>query len=177
PYVVFSGSGIKAIVKLFDGCNWVQVGLNYFSTSAIYPKLQIDKNNVPYISFLEGNSGDKLTVITLKNNYWEILGGYPVSDINALYNDMSVGSDNKVYVIYKDFQNGSRATVMMYYGTTWATLGVAGFSDSSVLYTSISALKDGIPYVAFENFDANRISVMSYNKNIGSYKNSRNTTH
>ena len=178
PYVAFvdgnstdGGSDFqKVISKEFDGTNWVDAGSGIVSDGAAYfSSMAIDSSNVPYVSYVDLQSGTNSGIVVKKliGSTWTLVG--------ASY--FGNGSDAKLvidgttpYVAYADaniaYPNQYAVTVKKYNGTSWATVGNAGMSGSSGS-SNISIAINPIskqPWVLFSTLwnPSNALNVMSF---------------
>ncbi len=162
PYVAFGdfedgpGEGSwKATVKRYNGSNWENVGQRRFTdNSASYISIAIDKNNVPYLAYVDydgdDDTVDKVTVMKYNVTAWEPVGEKGFSPGKAMHLSIAIDSNNVPYVAFMDLANGSKATVMKFDGGKWVALGGFGFSSGDADYISIAIDKNNVPYIAFQ---------------------------
>lgn len=113
------------VVKKYDGTTWETVSKSEFAslkydTGSIdrdkVPRVSInfDNNGTPYVSYLDADNGDKVSVMNYDGSSWSIVGDAGFSAGKAYGIIHVIDQDGNVYVLYSDHVNGKRMTVMKY---------------------------------------------------------------
>lgn len=155
PFVSYTDGGYsdKAVVKVFNGMLWQDVGGAFFSAGACkYNKMILDDIGLPYVVFSDLTNAGKATVMRYNGTNWVNVGLPGFSDGQASYTSIAFDTVTKTpYVIYKDHFYNSKATVMKFNGTSWTVVGVKGFTADSVNSTDITINRYGIPQITYSN--------------------------
>lgn len=102
PYVVCSLAGQTAVMK-FDGSNWITVGQSGISQGAAgFAHIVIDKNDIPYISYTDGASGQKANVKKFDGTNWLSLGNPDFTPTECFYLTHTLDNNGNSYVAFKD---------------------------------------------------------------------------
>jgi hypothetical protein len=179
PYIAFSDSSVpdmgsfgKASVMKFNGTKWVNVGTPGFSVDgAQYTRLAFDKNNVPYITYVDAFTG---TLSTMKLDTSSIPTWVPVGVAGysrgvAWYPSMVFDNLNMPYVAFRE-QTTGMAMVMKYDGGTWQVVGANTPSLGSVDSTEIKFDSNNELYIAYMDWTENgKITVMKLDSRIASW--------
>lgn len=166
PYVAYCDSlnnTNKITVKKFDGTAWVTVGTAGFSTGqAIYFDMVFDKDNIPYVVFMDYGVANKAVVKKFNGTTWVTVGVLGVSASTAWYPSLAFDSNNNLYLAYRDGSTtpGRAATVKKFDGTTWTTVGTTGFSAGVVWDINIAIDNNNVPYVIYQDDVNNKKSTV-----------------
>jgi hypothetical protein len=117
PYISYQDLSIsqKAVVRKFNGSNWVDVGNPGFSPGfADDMILAMDNTGVPYVAFRDAVNGFKTTVMKFDDTSWVLVGmaGFNVS--NPIFPSFALDKNNKPYFAFVDFLGTNKATVMSF---------------------------------------------------------------
>jgi gliding motility-associated-like protein len=173
PYVIYQDtSGHKngiAIVKKFDGSNWVNVGEQISYYSAI-PKLEIAPNGNIYLLQAPEQQGEAFLIKQLINNSWIQVwqAKYSVNFINNL--SFSFDSQSIPYVLYAEGIAQRTPRVRKLVGDTWIALDDSYFGSTRVDNICIKVSNDDIPYIAYpdigvDGLNARKITVRRFVNN------------
>jgi len=169
PYIGYKdwGNSQKAVVKMYDGNDWVSVGpsTGFSADGTSYNSMAIDSSDNLYMAYQDGANSSKTTVMKYNGSSWSALGSAGLSQGQATYQSMAINpSDDVPYVAYCDVANSSRVSVKRYNGSAWETVGSLGFTAGTSSYVSLAFSDDGTPYVAYEDGgNSDKLSVMKYN--------------
>ncbi|MBZ0099990.1 MAG: T9SS type A sorting domain-containing protein, partial [Taibaiella sp.] len=143
---------------------WVLVGSPGFTIgNAPFISLAIDKNNVPYVAYLDASFWpSRATVMKFDGIQWVPVGnpGFSIIAIDRV--SLSVDTNGTPYVAYTEDKNGVRVTVRRFNGTSWVQVGNTGFTPSPAEYPSLAINKNNIPYVAYKD-STGQVTVVRYN--------------
>lgn len=165
PYVTYRDSLTKrAIVKKYDGSNWVAVGSFVSDGSCALVNLTLDNSDNPVVVYQDSLNNNGLTVKRFNGSSWTTLGApgfavwYPLSP----YMTPSIAKDgaNNLYVMSVDtFLNLSGNTtfavsVYKYNGSNWSLLGSPKFAETldGVINLTVDKLTN-TPYVVYDIFE------------------------
>ncbi|ADY57519.1 cell wall binding repeat 2-containing protein [Syntrophobotulus glycolicus DSM 8271] len=153
----------RAVVKKYDGSNWVTVG-NPSLDKVFCPSLNID-NGTPYIAYAYGDNLDKIAVMKYDGNNWVTVGSPKISD-GKVYAAPSLDVYNGTpYVAYTDGKSSDdshKMIVKKYDGSNWVTVGSPNLAKGSIFGTSFQMGND-IPYVAYtDTADNDKITVRKF---------------
>lgn len=169
PYVLYHSPGSMgyAGVKKYNGTNWVQVGIQGFSTNIPdYGTIHISKKGTPYIAYTDRNlSQNKMNVMKFDGNAWVMVGNANFSPGAAYEPSITTDKNDTPYVSFRTF--GGMAYVMKLKGAIWDTVGSGQFA-SSVASPHISLDSSDTPYLCYSTL-YNGASVMRYNGTNWSY--------
>ena len=105
----------RVSVYRFVGGNWSSNGTQYFSKShSYYTSLDLDKNNLPVVAFIDNSYNRQGTVMNLDNaGLWQTTGarGF-MPTIQLQSHALTINKANSPLVAFKDANNGNRASVM-----------------------------------------------------------------
>lgn len=163
-FVVYSSlaNSSKLHVKKFDGTDWVAVGAEISTGSAIYCNIAISKDNVPYVVYRDGTAGNsKLTVKKFDGTAWVLVGTQNFTPGNSVKPSLAFAPNNTPYVVFTDYATGAsgKANVMKFDGTAWVSVGTYVSAGTSS-YTEIRIASDGTPYCAFIDAGASNAPVV-----------------
>lgn len=114
PYVVYQdpNNSYKAIVKKYDGGNWVTVGASGLSSGrARFNSIAIDSSGIPYVVFNDLGNESKAVVMKYDGNRWVTVGSAGISERSADYTKIALNSKGIPYVVYRDTNSNLKATV------------------------------------------------------------------
>lgn len=156
--------------KTFVDPAWSIVGSPGFSSgTADSLSLVFSPDGTPFVSYVDGGNGNKVTVMKYSNGAWSTLGNVGFSSGTSDSLSLVFSPDGTPFVAYVDGGNGNKVTVMKYSDSTWSTVGSAGFSPCSVTNSSLAFAPDGTPFVAYqENGNGSKASVMKYSDGVWS---------
>ena len=115
--------GGKVTVKRFKESAWETVGnpefasIEFDTTSLSWGqrvRISFDSESIPYVSYLDADSGDKVTVMKLDGSTWSVVGeaGFSAGKADGILH--VIDQAGNVYVLYADYTNDKRMTVMKY---------------------------------------------------------------
>jgi hypothetical protein len=117
PYVVYDdyAHSNKATVMKYDGSNWVVVGTPGFTSpkfpSYIYTWIALDRNDVPYIVYRDGDNEGKATVMKYDGSNWVVVGTPGISASTADTIKIAIDSNGAPYVYYREPNNSNKLFV------------------------------------------------------------------
>jgi hypothetical protein len=122
---------------------WSTVG-DLSSTSAFgYKDFALDNNGVPYVGFLDYNSG-LATVMRYTGTTWELVGQAGFSNGSSVYWEIKFDHNNIPYLSTRGL---SGAEIWRFNGSSWVLIGSLGdvtefsvpmaISDTNIVYTAI----------------------------------------
>lgn len=152
PFIIYQNSSLdSAIVKKFTGSNWMNVGAAS-SGGGQNASIVISKNNIPYISYDNGNQ-----VFCKKFNgiSWQVLeNGLPISATGMA---IDIDSSEVPYAIIRE------GKVFKFIGNSWGVVGNSNLAGGGVSEPSIKFNKNNIPYVSFsDGTNGEKATVMKY---------------
>ena len=165
PYVAYqnnrnSNVERKSIVQKFNGTSWETVGISGFSQGISADiSIAIDKNNVPYVAYLDGANSYKSTVQKFNGTSWEVVGQAGFSAGQVEQTVVAIDKNNLPYVAYRDLANSNKITIQKFNGNTWNPIGKSGFSVGLADYISM-ALDNNTPYVVYKDSGKNNESIV-----------------
>lgn len=167
-YVIFldGGRGRKAVVRKYDGTNWVPVGVEGLSAgNNALGRMTFDKSGTPYVAYIDysGTMNGKMTVMKFDGTAWVLVG--PQGFTTGAGNSCSIAVDpqGRPVVGYGNGANSGKFTVNRFNGTSWELVGADGFTGYTALNGVMTLDKSGNPWVAFaDGTRANRVTVMKY---------------
>lgn len=174
PYVAFSDAsqpdmgnvGKASVMRYLGGiAGWVNIGKPGFSQhGAEYTRLAIDRNDTPYVVFVDNNPklNNPLTVMKYDGKNWVPVGVPGFTNGTAWYPNIVFDNLNIPYVSYRD-QSTGKAVVMKFDGRRWVNVGPAGFTMGSVDYPQIKFDTNNNLYIAFQDWSQDgKTTVMKY---------------
>lgn len=169
PYIAYQEyDSEEAVVKKFNGTNWVNVGAPGFSEgTATGLSLAFDQSGTPYLSYTSGLNGeDSYMVIVKKFNgtRWVTVGETWQIGEGDEFTSLAIKKDGTIYVAYRDAYDYSAARVKKFNGTSWVLVG-GKISLSSAIDISLAINeKDGFPYIAYcDRYNLYNASVKKFN--------------
>ncbi len=146
---------------------WQYVGLPGFSdNSASNPHLIIVSDGTIYISFVDREHDNKISVMTYSKNInqWQYVGkqGF-VSQVEE--DSFTIAPDGTLYIAFRDLGNKDQASVMTYNknNNQWQYVGRPGCSNSEAWSNTLSIAPNGVLHLAFHNGIARgKSTVMSF---------------
>ncbi len=149
PYIGYKATsqGSIAVVKKFNGSNWLTVGTAGFSASVQnFADIAIDSSGIPYVVSQEFiNSAAVGIVRKFNGSSWGVVGGInnlPGGNLATI----AIGNDNQPYVSYQ-----GNSTVRKFNGSNWTTVGDSAFTGAIGSLSSIAIDNNGTPYVAYQD--------------------------
>lgn len=126
-----------------DTAKWISVGLAGFSKQYTSTPIVIDKNNVPYISYL---SNGKINTIKFDGTKWESIGEVTIT--NGVYGvSLSFDDENNPYIQFMDIKN-KILSVMKFSNSKWEKY-ISTTMPGGCL--SVVLDKNKIPYTSCSN--------------------------
>jgi len=119
--------------------------------------LAIDKNNIPYVAYINNDGSYKPVVQKFDGSSWINVGSLTSSSkwATAEYSiSLAFDKNNTLYMAYMNGGDGNKVTIEKFNGTSWIPLGSVGSIVSSpVLYPSLVLEFDSnnTPYVAYSD--------------------------
>jgi hypothetical protein len=158
------GAVQAVVVPPVIGASWETVGVEGFTVAgAAFQSLALNSNNVPYVAFVDGNSGTRTSVMKFDGTNWVFVGNNGFSAGISYYQSLVIDSNDVLYVAYRDGGNSNKTTVMKFDGSNWVTVGNAGFSAGASSYQSLAIDSNNVPYVAFSDASSsNKTTVMKF---------------
>lgn len=143
-------SGAKSVInstKISTTENdWMVLGSEGFSKgTAEYTSIAVDKNNIPYVAYVDAGNDRRVTVKKYTDNGWKTVGNEGFSARKAKDTSIVFDKNNNPYVVYIEEPN-SKIVVNRFVGNKWTTLGAyVGFGED----VSLAIDSKGMPYVAY----------------------------
>ncbi len=161
------GVGKASVMRYLGGAaGWVNIGNPGFSAAgAEYTRLALDKNDVPYVVFVDNADrlNNRLTAMKYSGGKWVLVGSAGFSTDTAWDPNIEFDKFNVPYVSYREQASG-KATVMKFTGRKWVTVGGAGFTAGSVDYPEIKFDSNNNLYIAFQDGNqGGKTTVMKWN--------------
>lgn len=159
--------GKASVMRYLGGtAGWVNIGNPGFSSAgAEYTRLALDKNDVPYVVFVDNapKLNNRLTVMKYNGGKWGLVGTSGFSNDTAWYPNIIFDNYNVPYVSYRE-QTSGKATVVKFNGRKWVNVGITGFTTGSVDYPEIKFDSNNNLYIAFQDGSQNgKTTVMKFN--------------
>lgn len=138
PYVAFNdnSSGNKCVVKMYDGSDWVSVGVPVSSGAARSIELAIDNNGIPYVAFYEQEQNAAGYIYRFENGTWNMLGDGQIDPDAALFFELDFDSNNSPYLLWctapTNYSFYSR--VSKFENDEWNLLGGGNISSEITYY-------------------------------------------
>ncbi len=129
--------------------SWTNVGFAGFTGTSYYNKMAVDKNDVPYIAYLDFNAGLKVSVMKYDGTSWTYVGTPGFSTMASTCS--FVMHQTTPYVIFGDATGTNDVTVMKYTGTSWINVGNAAFSVTGASDPDIAVDGTGTPYALYND--------------------------
>lgn len=110
-----NSSGGAGIVKKFVGSAWVTVGNPVFPGGAgDRISISFDNNGIPYVAFNDLANGERLTVMSLRQNIWTKVGIIAPNILISISSPTPIAINNEgvPYVAFRDEANDHKITVM-----------------------------------------------------------------
>ena len=152
PYVAYSNEAndYKAVVKKYDGDNWVDVGTPKFSEGIAYTfDMAIDDSGTPYVIYTGGANKEAL-VKKFDGNVWVDLGC--VSNGEAKYVNIAIDNNAIPYVVYRDQGGGTKkACAKKYEDGGWVDLG--NVTDGAANGIDVAIDGNNVPYVVYIEYN------------------------
>jgi hypothetical protein len=164
--------------------SWEPIGEETFPLTSYEDSfsLKLNASNVPYVAYLEGETGieGRVSVRKYNSGSWGLVGSAGFSGESAISVDLELGSDGTPYVVYKTTPvvqkidetfvviDGAISKVMKYDGDTWVNLGspVTGVNQAHYIDIGIQTI-DSIDtlFVAFSDLNNDyKVTAMNYIK-------------
>ena len=151
PYVAYGdkANDYKAVVKKYDGDNWVNVGTPGFSEGIAYTfDMAIDDSGTPYVIYTVGANKEAL-VKKFDGNAWVDLGC--VSNGEAKYVNIAIDNNAIPYVVYRDQGGGTnKACAKKYEDGGWVDLG--NVTDGAANGIDVAIDGNNVPYVVYVQY-------------------------
>lgn len=146
-----------AMVKKFNGSNWVDVGLQGLPDGGFNGsfKLVIAADGSPYLSDIDLANGSKATVKKFNGSSWVNVGIPGFSENGISYIGLAIAADGTVFVCYKE----NNIIIKKYDGSNWVNVGT-GVSDACC-FISI-AISNGVPCIGYHG-DVEKAIVKKFN--------------
>ena len=155
PYISYEDSSLttKAVVRKFDGSNWIPVGIEGFSTSMCSTvSIAIDSSDTPYVVYKDYAAGGKAMVMKFDGVNWISVGGGPVTSSSIDHTWIRFDSNNNPLISYTDAGAGTNANVKFFDGVSWNSVGTPDFAGQNVWYPYLAIDHNDTPYVIFNYF-------------------------
>ncbi|WP_423149068.1 gliding motility-associated C-terminal domain-containing protein [Rubrolithibacter danxiaensis] len=174
PYIFYrdEANGGKATVQYFDKStsSWKLLGTVGFTPAAIaYADIQVDKNNIPYITYRDTRQDNQAVVkrYNRETNEWETVGQERLSRGNSSFNTIALTDEGRAYVAFQDAGEANQVVVKELNSNIpgWQILGSSGISSgTSANNVALAVNSDSTPYIAFsEGNNGNKLTVKKYN--------------
>lgn len=144
---------------------WLPLGTVNFSPGICnYTSIAIDTGGVPYLAFLDGTKGGKMSVMKFTGTNWVMVGTAGFSGFIVNNTSIAFDKNNTPYVAYQDQSASAKAAVMKFDGTNWVAVGTIGFSAGQAMYISIAFDNNNVPHVSYQDMpNSQKVTVMKFN--------------
>ncbi len=148
----------KANVQIYNvaTATWDILGSAGFSVgSALYTAIAVDKDNVPYVAYLDGSVSSRITLnkFNKAKSVWELTNSaFSVGSVK--YTSLLITDSNDIFVSYQDAGLNNQAAVKTLHRdlAQWETVGFANISASSAAaFTAIAVDGIGTPYITYRD--------------------------
>lgn len=124
-----------------DDSNWpYNGGINYLSSA-------ISEQGVPYMIFMDRESGDKASCRKFQGGQWMDVGRQGFSEGAVRFTSIAIKDNGIPFVVYQE--NNQKATVKKFISGNWVNVGQPGFTENYASNTSIVIDDNGTPYVVY----------------------------
>jgi len=143
---VYGVSGDLAPTNDAAGNGWIALGGEGFSKGAAhYTSIALDKNNVPYVVFVDGGNGNAATVKRYTGSGWETVGKEGFTPKNVKNTKIVIDKNNTPYVVYVE-ESSNKIVASKFANGKWTSIGsLVGYGDEAALAVD----SKGTPYVAY----------------------------
>ena len=135
-----------------------------------YMSLAVDKNNVPFVLYNDGNSFT--TVKKYENNTWKSVGARGFSNNYVFSPVLAISNNDSVYTAFSEWGDGypQQISVMKFNGTAWVYVGNRFITPGASNFVSLATDSSNAPFIAFQDeSDLNKLSVMKFNGKAWEY--------
>lgn len=154
-YVAYSDAlhSYKAVVKKFDGTNWVNLGSStgISAGNASFIDLKFDNIGTPYVVYRDATNGNEATCQKWNGSNWVVIGSAGFTPSSISYTSIALNSSNQPYVAYSEAWNLQEITVKTFDGTNWIDVGNTSFGGDGALDISIDFDGNDVPYVSYRS--------------------------
>lgn len=111
----FMGPPEASVVK-YDGTAWSNVGAPGFTNPSVaqFTSLAIDGNDVPYMAYMDGMTGNGGSVMKFDGTSWVLVGSANITGNQMAHTSLALDNNGNPYVAFYDGANGGFASVMTY---------------------------------------------------------------
>lgn len=131
---------------------WFTVGSPGFSASNLYPSMTVDKNDTPYVVFIDTNYSNSLSAMKYDGSNWVLVGSPGFTQPSIILLSIATDNNGTPYVAFCDDYD-YKISVMKFDGSAWVAVGAPGLSADMWgmnlgLRIPFAIDKNGTPYVA-----------------------------
>lgn len=143
-------------VKSFDGSHWVAVGDTSFVQDGTTPQLLLDKDDAPYLAYLNGGGIGVQKFTGTGSTGWEMIGGVFSTSTIPSYLTFDINAAGTPYVAYSSQADSFETSVKKFDNGSWSFVGSEpAFSDTSQWPVVALDENDNV-YLAFEDYTQSR---------------------
>jgi hypothetical protein len=164
PYVVYQDHSVgrKAVVAMFNGSSWVNVGSAVSPGVAERTQIVTDGAGTPYVAYVDSPASRKVTVKKWDGMSWQLVGTANFSPAGIIDLRLAIGSNGLPQVLVRYYSSGTTAEVFRYTGSVWISAGIPAIGAS--IETADLAIKGDTAFVAYTDNNANRrVTVRKFN--------------
>lgn len=152
--------------------NWAQLDTfkysllnkpNYTLRSFAKTSLVFDKDNTPYVAFVNSQRSNTLSVVKLVGDTWVSVGAVSLTNYRVRDAKIAIDDNKTLYVAFNDYNTTSKISVIKYVAGAWVNVGLPNFAStfSSDFDFKINNNK---PYLAFvDALNGQKIKLQSFN--------------
>lgn len=143
----------KAVVKKYNGTNWVNVGTQGFTPSlATNIELVFDSSNTPHISFIDpSQASSEASVMKFNGSFWQYIDNTSLTIYPVISPSIVFDSDDNIFLSARNSSNRTVGLgVYKFDGTTWATLS-ENIIESEVGHSDLVLGKNDTPIIFFDD--------------------------
>jgi hypothetical protein len=149
PFILFNHINSPKVMQLVAD-TWSYIGNMNGSVHSKYGvKMKLNKDGWPFMVYSDDLTADKIMVLEFKNNIWNMLGTYGISQKSCIQSDIAVDSSGIPWVVYvgDDFSIGVRKFI----NDSWITQGNIGLNLNRVYFADIKFDSKNKPWVILIN--------------------------
>ncbi|GEM_PF-2079934 len=158
PYIVYKDRSFqgKAVVRTFNGTNWVQVGSPVSDGGAFLTDIVLDNNDMPIVAYQDSLLGRRVTVKRWNGTSWVVLGNSGFTPSSISYRGLRLKrSAAGIPHILVEYQNGTSilGNVYKFENNNWDSLGIFSNVNADIdkRNTDITFGQNDTVFIAYNN--------------------------